>query len=270
MLDVCGMAPSPADPLLDLEGRTALVTGAGAVGREIATTLATHGAGTVVIADLSREQAEAAADAVRDAGAAAVPVVADLTDRASVGRLAAAAAGLGAPVQILVNNAGMPPGSFEDTSWVKAFADSTPEDWEPLIRLNLYGVLYVTHAVIGPMVATGWGRVVTIISDAGRTGDPQMAAYAAAKAGAAGFMRSLATEVGPSGVTANCISLGTLWRSPEPPTAEQLQRHFRRYPLRGPGYPRDVAAVVTFLASDAARWITGQVYPLNGGYSYAL
>jgi 3-oxoacyl-[acyl-carrier protein] reductase len=256
--------------LLDLGGRTALVTGAGLVGREIASTLAAHGAGTVVVTDLSRQMADEAADAVRANGAEPLPVVADLTDRQSVAGLAAATGALQEPVQIVVNNAGMPPGSFEDTSWMSAFADSAPEDWEPLIRLNLYGVMYVTHAFIGPMLRTGWGRVVTIISDGGRTGDPKMAAYAAAKAGAAGFMRSLATEVGPAGVTANCIALGTLWRSEAPPTDEMLQRFFKRYPLRGPGYPRDVAALVTFLASDAARWITGQVYPLNGGYSYAL
>jgi 2-hydroxycyclohexanecarboxyl-CoA dehydrogenase len=256
--------------LLDLQGRTALVTGAGLVGREIATTLAAQGAGTVVVCDLARENAEEAADAVRAAGAQAVPVVADLTDLASVGRLADATANLASPVQVLVNNAGMPPGSFEDSAWVKMFADSTPDDWEPLIRLNLYGVLYVTHAFLRPMLDSGWGRVITLISDAGRTGDAYLAAYAAAKAGAAGFMRSLATEVGAHGVTANCVALGTLWRSPSPPTPEQLKKMSRRYPLGGPGYPRDVAAIVAFLASDAARWITGQVYPLNGGYSYAL
>ncbi|HVM66402.1 MAG TPA: SDR family NAD(P)-dependent oxidoreductase [Acidimicrobiales bacterium] len=256
--------------LIDLGGRTALVTGAGLVGREIASTLAAHGAGTVVVTDLSRQQADEAADAVRANGADALPVVADLTDRASVAALAEATRALTRPVQVVVNNAGMPPGSFEDLSWAKKFADSTPEDWEPLIRLNLYGVLYVTHAFIAGMLESGWGRVVTIISDAGRTGDPYMAAYAAAKAGAAGFMRSLATEVGRQGVTANCVALGTLWRDPEPPTPEQLAKQFRRYPLGGPGYPQDVAALVAFLASDAARWVTGQVYPLNGGYSYAL
>jgi 2-hydroxycyclohexanecarboxyl-CoA dehydrogenase len=256
--------------LLDLEGRSALVTGAGLVGREIASTLAAHGAGTVVVCDLARDNAELAADAVREAGADAIAVVADLTDPASVAGLADAARGLASPVQIVVNNAGMPPGSFEDLSWAKTFADSTPADWEPMIRLNLYGVMYVTHAFLAPMIDAGWGRVITLISDAGRTGDPHMAAYAAAKAGAAGFMRSLATEVGPSGVTANCVALGTLWRSPSPPPAELLKKMSRRYPLGGPGYPRDVAAIVQFLASDAARWITGQVYPLNGGYSYAL
>jgi 3-oxoacyl-[acyl-carrier protein] reductase len=256
--------------LIDLGGRTALVTGAGLVGREIASTLAAQGAGTVVVADLSRRQADEAADAVRAHGAQALPVVADLTDRASVAALAEATRGLPDPVQVVVNNAGMPPGSLEDLSWAKRFAESTPDDWEPLIRLNLYGVMYVTHAFVRGMVESGWGRVVTIISDAGRTGDPYMAAYAAAKAGAAGFMRSLATEVGPSGVTANCVALGTLWRRDEPPTPDQLKKMARHYPLGGPGYPQDVAALVAFLASDAARWITGQVYPLNGGYSYAL
>jgi 2-hydroxycyclohexanecarboxyl-CoA dehydrogenase len=256
--------------LIDLGGRTALVTGSGLVGREIASTLAAHGAGTVVVTDLSRPLADEAADAVRANGAEALPVAVDLTDRASVAALADATRRLSSPVQVVVNNAGMPPGSFEDLSWAKTFADTTPDDWEPMIRLNLYGVLYVTHAFIGGMVQSGWGRVVTIISDASRTGDPRMTAYAAAKAGAAGFMRSLATEVGSSGVTANCVSLGTLWRGEEPPTPEQLQKSFRRYPLGGPGYPRDVAALVAFLASDAARWVTGQVYPLNGGYSYAL
>ncbi len=256
--------------LIDLGGRTALVTGAGLVGREIATTLADHGAGTVVVTDLSRQLADEAADAVRAHGAEPFPVVVDLTDRTSVAGLAEATSSLRRPVQVLVNNAGMPPGSFDDLSWAKTFADTTPDDWEPMIRLNLYGVLYATHAFIGGMVRSGWGRVVTIISDASRTGDPHMTAYAAAKAGAAGFMRSLATEVGRSGVTANCVSLGTIWRSEEPPSAEQLKKSFRRYPVGGPGYPRDVAALVAFLASDAARWVTGQVYPLNGGYSFAL
>jgi 3-oxoacyl-[acyl-carrier protein] reductase len=88
------------------------------------------------------------------------------------------------------------------------------------------------------MLATGWGRVVTIISDAARTGDQHMAAYAAAKAGAAGFMRSLATEAGPSGVTANCVSLGTLWRSPDPPGEDLLRRMARRYPMGVPGVRR--------------------------------
>jgi len=112
-------------------------------------------------------------------------------------------------VQILVNNAGLPPGYFAaSSSRLGPFVQTEPEDWEPLIQLNLYGVLRVTRALLPSMIDSGWGRVITIVSDAGRTGDPNVAVYAAAKAGAAGFMRSLATEVGKFHVTANSISPG--------------------------------------------------------------
>jgi 3-oxoacyl-[acyl-carrier protein] reductase len=122
------------------------------------------------------------------------------------------------------------------------------------------------------MIDSGWGRVITIVSDAGRTGDPNVAVYAAAKAGAAGFVRSLASEIGKYHLTANSISLGTLWRPEDDsaPSPEYLQRLARHYPAGRPGYPQDVANLVLYLASNAAEWITGQVYPLNGGYSYAL
>jgi len=256
--------------LLDLQGRTALVTGAGQVGRSVATMLASHGARRVVVTDLYQAPLDAAADAVRDAGAEPVPVIADVTEQSSVAHLLEITQRLDQPVQILVNNAGLPPGYFDGGAGIKLFVDTSPDDWEPVIRLNLYGVMYMSHAFVPGMLAAGWGRVVTVVSDAGRTGDARMAAYAAAKAGSAGFMRTLATEVGRHGVTANCISLGTLWRDEAAPTEDQLKRISRSYPVGRPGYPHDVAALVQFLASEAAGWITGQVYPLNGGYSYAL
>ena len=254
-----------------LRGHTALVTGAGLVGTEIAVTLAEAGAGAVVVADLSEARAEEAAGAVRAAGADALAVAGDITEAADVAALATAVAGWGRTVQILVNNAGMPPGFFEGPSGMLRFVDTTPDDWEPVLRLNLTAVLQVTHAFLRPMLDSGWGRVITVVSDAGRVGEARMAAYAAAKAGAAGFMRSLATEVGRHGVTANCLSLGTIWRQgPDTPPSEEARRDIaRRYPVGRLGTPADVAAMVRFLASDAAEWITGQVYPVNGGYSYA-
>jgi 2-hydroxycyclohexanecarboxyl-CoA dehydrogenase len=262
---------SPAD-VLDLTGRAALVTGAGQVGRVIATTLAAHGAEPVVVTDIFAPIAEAVAADLRGAGTEAVAVTADITDPAGIAALAEVTSRLGQPVQILVNNAGLPPGYFAASSRLGPFVETEPEDWEPLIQLNLYGVLRVTRALLPSMIDSGWGRVITIVSDAGRTGDPNVAVYAAAKAGAAGFMRSLATEVGRFQVTANSISLGTLWRPEDEatPTPEYLQRLARRYPAGRPGYPQDVANLVLYLASNAAEWITGQVYPLNGGYSYAL
>jgi NAD(P)-dependent dehydrogenase (short-subunit alcohol dehydrogenase family) len=265
--------PSSAADVLDLTGRAALVTGAGQVGRAIATTLAAHGAEPIVVADISGPMAEALADDLQVTGTDAVAVTADITDPGGIAVLGEATRQLQQPVQILVNNAGLPPGFFGGpSSGLKPFAETEPDEWEPVIQLNLYGVLRVTRALLPSMIDSGWGRVITIVSDAGRTGDPNVAAYAAAKAGAAGFMRSLATEVGKYHLTANSISLGTLWR-PEhdsAPSPEYLLRLARRYPAGRPGYPQDVANLVLYLASNAAEWITGQVYPLNGGYSYAL
>jgi len=265
--------PSPPSDVLDLTGRAALITGAGQVGRAIATTLAAHGAAPIVVADIAGPVAEALAADLQASGTEAVPVTSDITDPGGIALLDEATRRLQQPVQILVNNAGLPPGFFAGTSSsLRPFAETEPDDWEPVIQLNLYGVLRVTRALLPAMIDSGWGRVITVVSDAGRTGDPNVAAYAAAKAGAAGFMRCLATEVGKYHLTANSISLGTLWRPEDDssPSPEYLHRLARRYPAGRPGYPQDVANLVLYLASNAAEWITGQVYPLNGGYSYAL
>jgi 3-oxoacyl-[acyl-carrier protein] reductase len=260
---------SPMTDSFTIGGRHALVTGAGqGIGRRIALTLAEHDAGTIVVNDLFQDRADAVASEIRDAGGQAIAVAADVTDPAAVEKMADVAQQLDGPIQILVNNAGLPPGPFQ----LKPFLDTDPTQWEPLLRLNLYGVLYTTSSFARPMVDAGWGRVINIISDASRVGDPFQAVYAAAKAGAAGFSRSLASEIGKYGVTVNCISLGTI-RPDFDPTAElseEERRRYKVYALRRPGRPEDVAPVALLLASDAGQWITGQVYPVNGGYSYAL
>ena len=126
------------------------------------------------------------------------------------------------------------------------------------------------------MIERQGGRVVTIVSDAGRAGDPGLAAYAGAKAGAAGVCRSVAREVGRYGITVNCIALGTI-RTPTTvrpgapePTPEELKKRLSPYVIRGHGEPEDVAGMVTYLASPLASWITGQTYPVNGGYTLSL
>ena len=156
------------------------------------------------------------------------------------------------------------------------FAESAPADWDPFLRVNLYGVLHCTRAVLPGMVQRGWGRILTIVSDAGRTGDANGAAYAAAKAGAAGLIRSVALENGRYGITANNIALGTM-RTPltEPLWSDmadspQAKAILQGYAIRRPGVPDDVTALAVLLAGDHAAWITGQTIPVNGGYSFAL
>ena len=246
-----------------------MVTGAGqGIGRQIALLLAEHDAGTIVVNDLFEDRAEAVAQEVRDRGCAALAVAANVVDPIAVQAMADATGALAAPIQVLFNNAGLPPGLFE----MKPFLESDPAAWAPLIDLNLYGVLYVTRAFAPAMVELGWGRVITMISDASRVGDPFQSVYAAAKAAAAGFSRSLASEVGKKGVTVNCISLATVLPhfDPEAPQSDELKRRFKSYAMRRPGRPEDVAPTALLLASDAGQWITGQVYPVNGGYSYAM
>lgn len=255
--------------LLDLEGRVAVITGAGqGVGRHVALRFAEYGAGTVVVNDLFAERAERVAAEVRERGARAIAVETDVTDEHGVQRMAEKVFSEAGPATIVVNNAGVVPGVPSRTP----FAQTSSEEWEPWIRLNLYGVLYVTRAFLPGMLEQKWGRVITVISDAARTGESGMAAYAAAKAGAAGFMRSLATEVSRYGITANCVALGGVKTEHlvELLPAELIERAAKEYPIRRLGEPEEVANTILFLASGAASWTTGQVYAVNGGYSYTL
>ena len=161
------------------------------------------------------------------------------------------------PVDILVNNAGIPAEMV-----MVPFRDSSPEIWRRFIDLNLYGVLNCTHAVVGGMCDRGRGRIVTISSEAGRTGlGIGVSLYGAAKAGAVGLMRHLAVEVAPAGVTVNCLSLGLM----DNVAGEWADAMAARVPRRRLGSPTDAGAAVVFLASDEAAWITGQVLPVNGG-----
>jgi 3-oxoacyl-[acyl-carrier protein] reductase len=241
--------------MFDLSGRTALVTGAGqGVGAGIVSSLATAGA-AVAVNDLLPERAAATAEGL-DGRAVAVPF--DVTDLDGVrGGVRAAEEALG-PVDVLVNNAGIPTAGFPQTT----FRDSDPELWGRFVDLNLYGVLNCTHAVVGGMCDRGRGRIVTISSEAGRTGlGLGVSLYGAAKAGAVGLMRHLAVEVAPAGVTVNCLSLGLM----DNVAGEWADAMAARVPRRRLGSPADVGAAVVFLASDEADWITGQVLPVNGG-----
>jgi 3-oxoacyl-[acyl-carrier protein] reductase len=261
------------DPL-DLGGQVAFVTGGGqSAGRGIALMLARHNAGGVAVNDYVADRAQAVVDEIRALGVPAFAAPCDVGDLEAVrGAIAKAGEALGKPVTLLVNNAGNA-GPTAQIGLSPPFWQADPGDWDKFFRTNLYGVMNCCHAAIPAMVEAGRGRIVTIVSDAGRIGEPYLAAYAGAKAGAAGFMRALAKETGRYGITANSIALSALqppWEEPklsEYLESDQAKRQVSRYIIRRFGRPDDVAAMALFLCSDAASWITGQTYPVNGGYT---
>jgi 3-oxoacyl-[acyl-carrier protein] reductase len=259
--------------LLNLDGRVALVTGAGqGVGAATAQMLAGQGA-AVAVNDYFAERAHQVAAAITDAGGRDCGVEADVSDAAAVAAMVADVERELGPVDILVNNAGNAGATQDPMKPSPAFWESDPADWQAWIAVNYIGVMVATRAVLGGMVQRGHGRVITVISDAGRVGEADLVVYSGAKAGAAGFTRAIAKAAGPHGVTANCVALGGV-RTPaiEPmlQNAELVKRLVRAYPVGRLGEPADPAALIAFLASDAASWITAQTYPVNGGYSVTM
>lgn len=262
------------DPL-DLKGQIAFVTGAGqGAGRAIALALAHHNAGGIAVNDFVKERAQAVVAEIEALGVRAIAAPADVGDHQSVTEaMSKVKAELGT-ITLLVNNAGNA-GPSTQMQFSPPFWESSPDEWQRFFHTNLQGVMNCCHVALPDMVAQQQGRIVTIISDAGRVGESRLVAYSAAKAGAAGFMRSIAKETGRYGITANNISLSTL----EPPLSEEDREAFManervkaqlsRYALRRFGKPDDVASMALFLCSDAAGWITGQTYPVNGGYSFS-
>lgn len=264
-----------ADALFGLAGKVALVTGAGqGVGRAIARTLAANGA-QVIVNDLDAARAQAVVDELCADGSIAIAMVADVSNLEQVrSGLETAQVAIG-PISLLINNAGnRGPASMADD--LKPFWETDPARWQEYLAVNLIGVMNCCHAVLPGMIAQNYGRIVTITSDASRMLDGYLTDYAAAKAGAAGFMRGLAADSARYGVTANCVSIATIL--PTMP-AEQLEAflaspqskaQLSRYLVRRYGIPEDVAPVVLMLCSNNAGWITGQNYPVNGGYSPSL
>ena len=253
-----------------LEGRRALVTGAGqGVGEGIAHTLASADV-DVIVNDYYAERAETVAHAIVAAGGRASAAAFDVTDHSGVHD---ALTELG-HVDILVNNAGN--AGTDGFGALAPFVDTNPDEWMKYLDVNLRGVMNCVHAALPAMIEAKWGRVITMVSDAARTGDAQMAAYSAAKAGAAGFCRAVASEVARHGITVNNIALGTM-RTPltaglwdDPTKVDQQRALMSGYLVRRPGEPDDAAWMVATLASPRAGWITGQTIPVNGGRSFAL
>src|SRR5215468_2051553 len=259
--------------ILDLSGRVGLVTGAGqGVGRAVALRFAENNAAGVVVNDFRIERADAVAAEVEKLGVSALPIQCDVTSYESVGAMFEKARAKFGKVDILVNNAG---NAGPDPSKVarKPFWEQEPRDWEPFLATNLFGVFNCVRIAVPPMIANKYGKLVTVISDAGRVGEPNLEIYSGAKAGAAGFMRAMAKALGRFSITSNCVALGAT-RTPAIAAAtsneEFARRMLRSYTIRRFGEPEDAANMILFLSSDASSWMTGQTVPVNGGYSFAM
>jgi len=263
---------------LQLTGKIALVTGSGqGIGREIAKTLAAEGA-VVAVNDYFEERANKVADEIKGMGYKAEAFQADIIDQEKViGMIDRITKQLG-PVDILVNNAGVPIEIREGRTPRTLFIDSDKVAWDQQINLNTYGVLNCVHAVLGSMIERRSGNIISMISEAGRTGEYNLAVYSGAKAGILGFTKALAREVGKHAINVNCIAIGataheaTLLKADDTPEKnERFAKMLKVYPIgRGlgrVGRPSDIANAVAFMASPKACFITGQCLSVSGGFS---
>jgi 2-hydroxycyclohexanecarboxyl-CoA dehydrogenase len=253
--------------------RVALVTGSGqGVGERVAIELACGLGMTVIVNDFYEDRAQRTVATIKSAGGNAAAAVFDVTDADSVDGEFESILNQFGPVSVLVNNAGNA-GFAHGLEDRREFWETGPKDWDIWLGTNLLAVMHCSRAAIPQMLEVGWGRIVTIVSEAGRVGEPRMAVYGAAKAGAAGLMRGLARSLGPSNVTVNSIALGTMDTEAVRaiiPSDDVKQKVLKRYAIKRLGTPDDAASMVKFLCSNEASWITGQTYPVNGGYSFSL
>jgi NAD(P)-dependent dehydrogenase (short-subunit alcohol dehydrogenase family) len=265
---------------LNLKEKVAIVTGAGrGIGRAIALTFAQEGA-FVVVDDIDAEVAKDIAQKIVSLGSRSLAIGADVTKADQVSMIVSRTLDEFGKVDILINNAGI---VYDMVGPVarNLFVESSTEEWHREIELILYGTLNCIKAVIGNMIKQKSGRIVNISSDAGRTspGLKGFSLYSAAKGGVIALTKGIAMEVAEYGITVNTVSPG-LVRATRAMLAEKLKEtrpkeyEYYKYieqnvvgaiPLGRVGVPEDIAKLVVFLSSDAAQWITGQTYSVNGG-----
>ncbi|WP_018637119.1 SDR family NAD(P)-dependent oxidoreductase [Parafrankia elaeagni] len=245
------------------ERRTAVVTGGGSgIGRAISLRLAEDGFATAVL-DLNEEAAESVAAEARQKGHEATAFKVDVSDRAAVEAGLDQVRSTYGPILVLVNNAGI--------TGFKEFMKITDAVWDRIVAVNLSGPFYCTQAAVPDMIEAGWGRIVNISSSSAQSGQQYMVHYVSTKAGLVGFTKSLALELGPKGITVNTIPPGFV-DTPMLRASEErgllggtVDHHADLTPVRRPGRPEDIANAASFLISEEAGYITGQVIGVNGG-----
>ena len=241
--------------MFDLTGKTALVTGAsGGIGEAIARALHAQGA-TVVLHGTRAEKLEALQ---KDFGARAFALAVDLSDRDAVAGLVDAASALAGPISLLVNNAGI----TRDGLLMRMKDD----DWDSVLEVNVTASMSLCRAAMRGMMKARTGRIISISSVVGVTGNAGQTNYAASKAGMIGFSKSLAAEVASRGLTVNVVAPGFI-ETPMTDVLDESQKSalLTRVPAGRLGHADEIAATVAFLASDEAAYITGATLHVNGG-----
>ncbi|MFO1148694.1 MAG: 3-oxoacyl-[acyl-carrier-protein] reductase [Alsobacter sp.] len=241
--------------MFDLTGKTALVTGAsGGIGGAVARALHAQGA-TVAVSGTRREALDALAG---ELGARVHVLTANLSDRDSVEALVPAAESAMGQLDILVNNAGVTRDNL--------FMRMKDEEWDQVIRVNLEASFRLMRASLRGMMKRRWGRIVSITSVVGATGNPGQGNYAASKAGLVGMTKSLAAEVASRNITANCVAPGFIATAmTDVLNDKQRESILANVPMGRLGSGEDVASAVVFLASPEAGYVTGQTLHVNGG-----
>ena len=243
-----------------LEGRSAIVTGAGAgIGRAIATELVAAGADVLITYRSKQDETIAVAEELSNVGSGSCRATAlDIRNTEDVTRVVGEAVESFGKLDILVNNAGV----TDDTLVMRM----SEEAWDNVIETNLRGTFLTSKAALRGMIRARWGRIINVTSVVGRLGNPGQANYAAAKAGIIGFTRSLALEVATRSITVNAIAPGFVDTDMTAGLNEQQEEFLLgRIPMGRIAEPREIAPLAAFLASDAASYITGQTFNVDGG-----
>ena len=241
--------------MFQLSGRTALITGAsGGIGSAIAKNLSQQGAHVILHGTRAGRLEELASEI----GTNVSVVTANLSDREAIGGLVSEAAKATGAIDILVNNAGITRDNL--------FMRMKDEEWDDVLEVNLTSSMLLCRSAIRAMMKARWGRIISISSIVGVTGNPGQTNYAASKAGMIGFSKSLAAEVASRGITVNVVAPGFI----ETPmtdelTDEQKQKLLANVPAGRLGSSQEVAATVSFLASEEAAYMTGSTLHVNGG-----